>query len=132
MDFEYRPVSDAALALMRKGHNHPEMVATLNEIVAEGVPPAPENHDGEVEDVRGLRSPIVLWMRRGKRDGALALCGGRAAAGKRPDPCADAWYSAVMVHVASDPAGARQTLSLHRHRPEGLWPVGQAARRLSP
>ena len=54
MDFEYRPVSDAALALMRKGHNHPEMVATLNEIVAEGVPPAPENHDGEVEDVRGL------------------------------------------------------------------------------
>lgn len=54
MDFEYRPVSDAALELMRTGHNHPEMVATLAEIVAEGVPPAPENIDGEVEDIGGL------------------------------------------------------------------------------
>ena len=54
MDFEYRPVSDAALALMREGHNHPEMVATLKEIAAEGVPPAPENVDGETEDIGGM------------------------------------------------------------------------------
>ena len=39
MDFEYRPVSDAALALMREGHNHPEMCAILDEVSAEGVPP---------------------------------------------------------------------------------------------
>jgi len=54
MDFEYRPVSDAALALMREGHNHPEMCAILDEVIAEGVPPAPENNDGEVEDIGGL------------------------------------------------------------------------------
>ena len=58
MDFEYRQPSAAALALMREGHNHPEMVATLKEIAAEfgaeGVPSAPENHDGEVEDIDGL------------------------------------------------------------------------------
>lgn len=54
MDFEYRPVSDAALALMREGHNHPEMCATIDEVIAEGIPPAPENTDGEVEDVGGL------------------------------------------------------------------------------
>jgi len=54
MDLEYRPVSDAALALMRAGHNHPDMVATLAEIVTEGVPPAPENIDGEIEDIGGL------------------------------------------------------------------------------
>lgn len=54
MDLEYRKPSEAALALMREGHNHPEMVATLQEIAAEGVPPAPENHDGEVEDIGGL------------------------------------------------------------------------------
>ena len=54
MDFEYRPVSDAALALMREGHNHPEMCAILDEVIAEGVPPAPENKDGEVEDIGGL------------------------------------------------------------------------------
>ena len=35
MDFEYRQPSAAALALMREGHNHPEMVATLKEIAAE-------------------------------------------------------------------------------------------------
>ena len=54
MDFEYRPVSDAALVLMREGHNHPEMCAILDEVIAEGVPPAPENNDGEVEDIGGL------------------------------------------------------------------------------
>lgn len=54
MDFEYRPVSDAALALIREGHNHPEMCAILDEVIAEGVPPAPENNDGEVEDIGGL------------------------------------------------------------------------------
>jgi len=54
MELEYRPVGEAALALMREGHNHPEMVATLAEIAAEGVPPAPENTDGEVEDIGGL------------------------------------------------------------------------------
>jgi pimeloyl-ACP methyl ester carboxylesterase len=51
MDLEYRQPSAAALALMRTGHNHPEMVATLAEIAAEGVPPAPANRDGEVEDI---------------------------------------------------------------------------------
>jgi pimeloyl-ACP methyl ester carboxylesterase len=54
MDFEYRQPSDAALALMREGHNHPGMVAILDEIAAEGVPPAPENRDGETEDIGGL------------------------------------------------------------------------------
>ncbi|MBT3398643.1 MAG: alpha/beta hydrolase [Rhodospirillaceae bacterium] len=58
MDLEYRPVSGAALALMREGHNHPDMVATLAEIVSDfgagGVPPAPENTDGETEDIGGL------------------------------------------------------------------------------
>lgn len=54
MDFEYRPVSEAALTLMREGHNHPEMCAILDAVIAEGVPPAPENFDGEVEDIGGL------------------------------------------------------------------------------
>ena len=58
MDLEYRPVSGAALALMREGHNHPDMVATLAEIVSDfgagGVPPAPETTDGETEDIGGL------------------------------------------------------------------------------
>ena len=54
MDFEYRTVSEAALTLMREGHNHPEMCAILDAVIAEGVPPAPENTDGEVEDVDGL------------------------------------------------------------------------------
>lgn len=54
MELEYRPVSEAALTLMREGHNHPEMVATLAEVAAESVPPAPENQDGETEDVFGL------------------------------------------------------------------------------
>jgi pimeloyl-ACP methyl ester carboxylesterase len=54
MEFEYRSVSDAALTLMREGHNHPEMCATLDTVTAEGVPLAPENTDGEIEDVHGL------------------------------------------------------------------------------
>ena len=54
MQLEYRKPSEMALALMRTGHNHPEMVATLKEIAAEGVPPAPENSDGEIEDIGGL------------------------------------------------------------------------------
>ncbi|MBO20906.1 MAG: alpha/beta hydrolase [Rhodospirillaceae bacterium] len=55
MDLEYRQPGAAALELMRAGHNHPAMVATLKEIAAEGVPPAPENADGEVEDIGGLK-----------------------------------------------------------------------------
>lgn len=54
MDIEYKPASDAALTLMREGHNHPEMCAILDKVIAEGVPPAPENFDGEVEDIGGL------------------------------------------------------------------------------
>ncbi|MGB0573198.1 MAG: alpha/beta fold hydrolase [Alphaproteobacteria bacterium] len=54
MNLEYRQPSDATLALMRTGHNHPEMVATLKEIAAEGVPAVPENSDGENEDIGGL------------------------------------------------------------------------------
>lgn len=54
MNLEYRQPSDAALALMRTGHNHSEMVSTLKEIAAEGVPAAPENSDGETEDTGRL------------------------------------------------------------------------------
>lgn len=54
MDLEYRRPSEVALALMREGHNNPDMVATLEEVIAEGVPLAPENKDGEVEDIGDL------------------------------------------------------------------------------
>jgi len=52
-DFEYTTVSEAALTLMCEGHNNPEMCAILDEVAAEGVPPAPNNTDGEVEDIGG-------------------------------------------------------------------------------
>ena len=54
MDFEYRPVSDAARQLLTDGHQNSEMAAILVEIAAKGVTLLPENTDGEREDIGDL------------------------------------------------------------------------------
>lgn len=54
MDFTYTELPAEARRLLESGHHNPEMVAILDAIAAVPVPPAPDNHDGEAEDIGGL------------------------------------------------------------------------------
>ncbi|MGE0253099.1 MAG: alpha/beta fold hydrolase [Alphaproteobacteria bacterium] len=54
MDFVYTPLSEPDRKLLVEGHQHPEMVATLAELAASGVPPRARDRDGDREDIGGL------------------------------------------------------------------------------